>query len=132
MLLIRSDGIPTEAKRATMQRELPQWVERMTARGTLVAGSPLAGPGSAVTVRVRGPHTLVSDGPFVETKEFVAGFDVIDCADLDEAVAVAPAHPVSWFHTIEVRPFTPAMCGEPVEAEPSEGALRAEAHAMSA
>jgi hypothetical protein len=82
MLLICSDGITTDAKRETMQRELPQWVERMTASGALIAGSQLAGPDTAELVRVRGPHTLVSDGPLVETKEFIAGFDVIDCTDL--------------------------------------------------
>ena len=127
MLLICSDGISTDAKRETMQRELPRWVERMTASGALVAGSQLAGPDTAELVRVRGPHTLVSDGPFAETKEFVAGFDVIDCSNLDEAVAIAAAHPVSWFHTIEVRPFTPGMCGEPIETKPSEGVLLADA-----
>jgi hypothetical protein len=113
MLLICSDGVPTDLKRETMQRELPRWVERMTASGTLIAGSQLAGPDTASTVRVRGPHTLVSDGPFVETKEFLAGFDVIESVDLQEAIEIAAAHPVAWFHTIEVRPFTPGMCGEP-------------------
>lgn len=123
MLLIFSDGVPTESKRATMQRELPAWVERMTARGALVAGSQLAGADAAVTVRVRGPHTLATDGPFVETKEFLAGLNVIDCSGPDEAIAMAAAHPVSWFHAIEVRPFTLAMCGE----EPSENAVVAPA-----
>jgi hypothetical protein len=111
MLLICSDGVPTDAKRETMQRELPRWIERMAAGKTLVAGSQLAAPGDAVTVRVRGPHTLVSDGPFVETKEFVAGFDVVDCASLDDAVAVAAAHPVSWFHTIEAETSEALLAG---------------------
>jgi len=47
----------------------------------------------------------VTDGPFAETKEFIAGFDVLECADLDEAIEVAAKHPSSWFQKIEIRPF---------------------------
>jgi YCII-related domain len=49
---------------------------------------------------------LVTDGPFAETKEFIAGFDLVECADLEEAIEVAAAGPVSWYMTIEIRPFT--------------------------
>ena len=127
MLLICSDGTPTESKREAMERELPEWVERMTASGTRVVGGLLAERDDAATVRVRGPHTLVSDGPSVDADEFIAGFNVIECADLDEAVAVAAAHPVSRFHSIEVRPFTAAMCGEP--SEPAESVVAGQASA---
>lgn len=121
MLLIWSDGVPTDAKRETMERDMPSWLDEMTASGNLVVGSQLAGPEAAATVRVRGPHTLVTDGPFVESKEFLAGFDVIDCATAEEAVAAAAAHPVASFHAIEVRPFTEWMCGEPsAEAQDAE------------
>ena len=48
---------------------------------------------------------LVTDGPFAETKEFIAGFDLLECADLDEAIEVAAKCPVSWFQTLEIRPF---------------------------
>jgi hypothetical protein len=48
---------------------------------------------------------LVSDGPFAETKEQIAGFDVLECADLDEAIEVASRHPVARIGTVEVRPF---------------------------
>ena len=47
----------------------------------------------------------MTDGPFAETKEFVAGFDVLDCADLDEAIAVEAKNPVAQFHPFELRPF---------------------------
>lgn len=128
MLLICSDGVPTEAKREAMQRHLPEWVARVSADGALVVGNQLAGPDAGVTVRVRGPHTLVTDEPFAETPEFVAGFNVIDCSGREEALAIAAAHPVSRFHMIEVRPFTPAMCGEEVP----EGAVDPEVHASAA
>jgi hypothetical protein len=58
-----------------------------------------------VTVRVRDGETLVTDGPFAETKEFVGGFDVLDCADLDEAIEVEAKSPVARFLPFEIRPF---------------------------
>jgi hypothetical protein len=105
LLLICSDGVPTADKAATMRREIPAWIGEIEERGVSVYGDELAGPAAAKTVRVRDGQTLVSDGPFIETKEFVGGFDIIDCADLDEAIEVAARHPVSWFHMVEVRPF---------------------------
>jgi hypothetical protein len=48
---------------------------------------------------------LVTDGPFAETKEQVAGYDIVECADLDEALDVASRHPTAVIGTIEIRPF---------------------------
>jgi hypothetical protein len=56
-------------------------------------------------VRVRNGAIVTTDGPFAETKEFIAGFDVIDCPDLETAVAIAAQHPVAKFGTVEVRQF---------------------------
>ena len=81
-----------------MQRELPGWVEEMDGRGVRLLGRELDLPETAATVRVRDGETLVTDGPFAETKEFMAGFDVLECADLDEAIEVAAKCPVAWFH----------------------------------
>jgi hypothetical protein len=50
---------------------------------------------------------MVSDGPFAETKEQVAGYDILECRNLDEAIEVASKHPVAAYGTIEVRPFWP-------------------------
>jgi hypothetical protein len=61
--------------------------------------------GDATSVKVRADDVLLSDGPFAETKEQVAGFDLVECADLDEAVEIARRHPVAKFGTVEVRPF---------------------------
>ncbi len=60
---------------------------------------------TAATVRVRDGETLVTDGPFTEAKEWIAGFDLVECSDLDEAIEVAAKSPVSWFKTIEIRPI---------------------------
>jgi hypothetical protein len=59
----------------------------------------------ATTVRMRDDEVLLSDGPFAESKEQMGGYDLIECADLDEAIDVASKHPVAKFGVIEVRPL---------------------------
>jgi hypothetical protein len=81
------------------------WLDEMIERGIRLDGDQLRPPKEAKTVRVRGGRTLATDGPFAETKEVIIGFDVLECADIDEAVAVAAQHPVAESGTIEVRPF---------------------------
>jgi len=81
------------------------WVEEMDGRGVRVQGQELRPVSDATTVRMRGGELLISDGPFAETKEQIAGFDIIDCTDLDEAIEVASKHPVAKFGSLEVRPF---------------------------
>ena len=56
-------------------------------------------------MRVRDSQPLVTDGPFVEAKEFMAGFDLLECTDLDECIAVAATAPLARFMAIEIRPF---------------------------
>jgi len=106
LLLICSDGVATPEKAAAMRESMPGWLSEMDARGVRVFGHALANASAAKTVRVRGPRTFLSDGPFAETKEFVGGIDIVECADLDEAIEIAAKHPVARFHMIEIRPFT--------------------------
>jgi hypothetical protein len=81
------------------------WVAQTTARRQRLAGHQLRPVGDATTLWPRdGGGTFVSDGPFAETKEQIAGYDIIECADLDEAVEVAAKHPVARFGAIELRP----------------------------
>src|SRR6478752_4035171 len=68
------------------------WIE--LTKNTRLDGNQLRGPSTAKTVRVRGGKPFVTDGPFAETKEFVGGFDIIECSGLDEAIEIAAAHPV--------------------------------------
>jgi hypothetical protein len=117
LLMIASDYVPSDEKRATMEREIPNWIDESDARGRKF-GYPLTHPDQGVTVQVRGGEAIVTDGPFVETKEFVGGFDVIDAADLDEALELAAKHPMSWYHTIEVRPFWEAGPELPSKLDP--------------
>jgi hypothetical protein len=82
-----------------------RWVAEMSSRGVRLFGSELEPSGSARTVRGRDPGAIVTDGPFAETKEQIAGFDVLECADLDEAIEVAGKHPMARAGIVEVRPF---------------------------
>jgi hypothetical protein len=109
LMLVCSDGVATPEIAATMQEHTPAWVEEMDSSGARLMGNGLLGPDAAKTVRVRDGQTLVSDGPFADTKEFIAGFDIIDAANLDEAIQIAAKHPVSWYFAIELRPFTPGV-----------------------
>jgi hypothetical protein len=81
------------------------WLDDLQARGIWVTGDQLAPPRRAQSVRVRDGKTLVTDGPFTETKEAVGGFDIIEADSLDHAVEIAAGHPVAQIGTIEVRPF---------------------------
>src|SRR5712691_8793456 len=83
------------------------WAAEMDGRGARRYGSALEPPASARTVRVRDSRAIVTDGPFAETKEQIAGFDVLECADLDEAIEVACGHPMARLGILEVRPFWP-------------------------
>jgi len=100
-----SDGVVAPDALAYMQRELPRWIDEMDGSGVRLFGRELDLPATAATVRVRDGEALVTDGPFAETKEFMAGFDVLECAGLDEALEVTVKNPITRFHRIEVRPF---------------------------
>ncbi len=78
--------------------------EELRARGVPFQGERLR-PSSATTrVEVRDGDLVIADGPFAETKEQMAGFYLVECADLDEAIEVASAIPAAQWGTIEVRP----------------------------
>jgi hypothetical protein len=79
------------------------WVEEGTRTGRRLQGGPVEDPETATTVRVRDGKTLVSDGPFAETKEYVAGYDLLEAESLEQAVDYASRHPVASFGALEVR-----------------------------
>jgi hypothetical protein len=81
------------------------WVEEMDGKGIRLFGNRVRPGSDATTVRVRNREVLLSDGPYAETKDLIGGFDVLECADLDEAVEVASRHPMAWAGVIELRPF---------------------------
>jgi hypothetical protein len=80
------------------------WAADLERRGAKRGGLRLRPVVDATTVRVRDGETLVSDGPFAETKDFVGGIVILDCEDLDEAIAIASGHPYARRGSIEIRP----------------------------
>jgi hypothetical protein len=106
LLICRDEDIElTPQERADMGPATEAWVTEMDGRGVRLQGQQLRPVSDATTVRARGGEVLVADGPFAETKEQIAGFDLVECADLDEAIEVASKHPVARFGSVEVRPF---------------------------
>jgi hypothetical protein len=80
------------------------WVADLERRGAELAGERLRPVVDATTVRVRDGETLVSDGPFAETKDFVGGISIVECANLDEAIEIAAGHPYARRGGVEIRP----------------------------
>jgi hypothetical protein len=79
--------------------------EALIAAGIFVGGAGLGSPQAATTVSVRDGKRQVHDGPYAETKEFLAGFGIIEVPDLDTALEWASRHPSAAFASIEVRPL---------------------------
>lgn len=93
-----------EASFATEMRQCLQHADQMAQQGTLKAFEQLEAPAAAKSVRVRAGRTSVLDGPFAETKEVLAGFNLIEAASMDEAVRIAQEFPWTRYGCIEVRP----------------------------
>jgi hypothetical protein len=92
--------------------------EALQAAGIFVGGAGLDSPQTATTVTVRDGKRQVHDGPYAETKEFLAGFGIIDVPDLDAALEWAARHPAAGFASIEVRP----LLGDRFTAAPAKAA----------
>ncbi|MFC9560810.1 YciI family protein [Agromyces sp. NPDC056965] len=95
--------------------DIGDWVDDLQARGASEYGERLRPEQDATTVRMRGGQLLVTDGPFTESKESIGGFDIIDVADLDEAIEIASRHPAAAFGRVEVRPFVQWPGADPAE-----------------
>jgi hypothetical protein len=90
-----------------MQAEHPRWdayTQALTEAGVLVAGDALEGVETATTVSERNSETVLTDGPFAETKEALAGYYLVDVPDLDAALKWAARIPAASYGSIEVRP----------------------------
>jgi len=99
------EGAPaSEEERARSREAYDRFNETYGARGVLRGGAELQPTGSATSVRVRGGDVLLTDGPFAETKEQLAGYYVIECDTLDDAIDVAAAVPGALGGTVEIRP----------------------------
>src|SRR4029453_3979647 len=105
MMFVCTDTEPETDETAVPDIEV--WVADNDERGRRVLGDVLAPPAPATPVRVRKGEVLLTDGPFTETKEVIVGFDILECADLDEAIEVARTHPMAYSGRVELRPFGP-------------------------
>ncbi|MFO1026550.1 MAG: YciI family protein [Acetobacteraceae bacterium] len=89
---------------ACPDQECFEFASTLAGSGRLVAAEPLHPVHTATTVRVRNGQVALYDGPFAETKELLAGFYLIDAADLNEALSIAGRIPPAKYGSIEVRP----------------------------
>ena len=109
MLLVYEEEVDP-AVQAERERELPMFVElhrSLREAGLLVGVQRLHSVQSATSVRVRDGQTEITDGPFAVTKELLAGYYILECTDLDEALKQAARLPMAPWATIEVRPVMP-------------------------
>jgi hypothetical protein len=104
LMLVCQDTVPVPPPPGP-EGDVEEWVDTMGARGLRLAGDRLAPESLTAAVRVRGGKVLVTDGPFLETKEVLAGFDLLECRDMAEAIEVAAAHPFATQGVMEIRPI---------------------------
>lgn len=108
LVLIYSDdtllGELADGEADAMMRGCLRGADAMRGEGTLLASQQLEPPSTARTLRVRDGKAHVVDGPFAETREYLAGFNLIEAADMDQAMAIAMKFPWARTGSIEVRP----------------------------
>jgi hypothetical protein len=98
------DEAALDSMRGTQfEREVQAWTAEMDRRGVRLQGEPLRSARLAATVRRPGGDVLITDGPFAETKEQIAGFDLLECATMAEAGEIASRHPTAQIGTFELR-----------------------------
>lgn len=95
-----------------VRAETLAYVETLRSSGHLLSTHALQSARKAATLRVRGGKVSVTDGPFIETKEQLGGFFLIEAADFDEALRIASGWPGARFGDIEVRPIEEALRAE--------------------
>jgi hypothetical protein len=101
MLLIRHDSSFTAR---TVEGDSAAWLDEMVRRGVRKHGDRLRPAAEAKTVRMSDGELLVHNGSFVDAKEEISGYDIIECTDFDEAIEIASKHAAAKFGMIEIRP----------------------------
>ena len=95
------ENVP-EAARAAAYEGVNKWFEEHSRAGRITGGAELQGPSSSTTVRIKNGKAVVTDGPFIEAKEVIGGFAIVEVKDLDEALGMAKTWPGGGI--VEVRP----------------------------
>jgi len=99
--------LPADEVQQRREEVLPQWnalFEWMGEQGLDADGLELEDPAKARVVKVQDGNTIVTDGPFLETKEVLGGYFVVDRKDLDQAIELAQRVPVASVGSVEIRP----------------------------
>jgi hypothetical protein len=105
MLLIYAEPkATTEAERQACYVKSKQLAQDLHANGQYLAASPLQPTSAASSIRVRDGKALVTDGPFMETREQLGGYFLIEAKDRDEAIGIAARIPGASYGTVEIRP----------------------------
>lgn len=115
MLIYQTEDALDESARAECYEKSTKLCRELAAKGKFIGAAPLHPVSTATTVRIRDGKTLVTDGPFAETREHLGGFYLIDAQDLDEAIQIATRIPPAAYGTVEIRPVReiPGLPGQP-------------------
>ena len=104
----RDPGVQLDPEqRATVPGAVAAWCEEMDARGVRLMGHVLGPVTEARTIRARAGELVVGDGPVAEQNLQIAGFNILECADVDEALEVAAKNPGASFGILELRAIEP-------------------------
>jgi hypothetical protein len=105
MLMISADEARNdEVESAEFLQAFDAWMDGLVERGVVRAHEGLRPSRTATTVRVRGDEVLLTDGPYIEAKDQIGGFALIEVDNLDEAVEIAAGHPACAIGQVEIRP----------------------------
>ena len=113
MLLIYTDeAVWTDGERAACYAESTELTHELHEKGQFLGASPLQPVALATSVRIRNGKSLITDGPFAETREQLGGYFLIEARDLNEAINIATRIPGARKGTVEIRPVV-ELCGLP-------------------
>jgi len=107
LLLVDDPAQGAQPGSPAYEEEMQEWsayTDALIKAGAMVGGEALHGPEAATTVTVRGGERVVTDGPFIESKEVLGGYYIIDVADLDAAIEWAARTPNVRSGSVEIRP----------------------------
>lgn len=107
LLYVEDRSLPGSAEARAATGALIAYHDELAEQGVLVASGPLAPPRSATTLRERNGRLVMTDGPFAETREWLGGYFIVRCDDLDAALRLAALCPTVARGAVEVRPLMP-------------------------
>jgi hypothetical protein len=104
LLIYMTDDAMTDLERQACYKESAQLCQDLNANGQFLGANPLHPTSMATSVRVREGKSIVTDGPFAETREHLGGYFLVDAPNLDEAIRIASRIPGARKGTVEIRP----------------------------